>query len=62
MLELGIIQQANPGCFHFLPLGYKSLDKLIKIVDTEMSKIGGQKVILPTLINQKLWKDSGMLF
>ncbi|KAJ8945695.1 hypothetical protein NQ318_012414 [Aromia moschata] len=44
MLELGIIHQAIPGCFHFLPLGIKSLNKLVRIVDEEMSKIGGQKI------------------
>lgn len=60
MLELGIIQQANPGSFHFLPLGIKSLNKLKVIVDDEMCKIGGQKVMFPSLINTKLWKNSGM--
>ncbi|KAJ8943704.1 hypothetical protein NQ314_009677 [Rhamnusium bicolor] len=61
MLELGIIQQANPGSFHFLPLGLKSLNKLMKIVDNEMFKIGGQKIMFPSLINCKLWKSSGRL-
>lgn len=59
MLELGIIQQSIPGCFHLLPLGVKSLDKLIKIIDNEMFKIGGQKVLFPTLTNSKLWNESG---
>lgn len=62
MLELGIIRQANPGCFHFLPLGLKALSKLIKIVDDEMLKIGGQRVLFPGLINTKLWKQSGITF
>ncbi|CAG9818263.1 unnamed protein product [Phaedon cochleariae] len=61
MLELGIIQQANPGCFHFLPLGLKSFNKLVKIVDRAMFNIGGQKVLFPTLINSKMWKRSGRL-
>ncbi|KAJ8984706.1 hypothetical protein NQ317_004967 [Molorchus minor] len=61
MLELGIIQQAVPGCFHFLPLGMKSLEKLIRIVDSEMLKIEGQKVMFPGLIDSKLWKTSGRL-
>lgn len=59
MCELGIIRPANPGCFHFLPLGIKSLNKLIKIVDDQMFKIGGQKVLFPGLINSRLWKQSG---
>lgn len=59
MLELGIIQQANPGCFHLLPLGLRSLDKLIKLIDHELQNIGGQKLILPTLVNKSLWKTTG---
>lgn len=60
MLELGLIRSANPGCFHFLPLGLRSLNKLIRIVEDEMSKIGGQKVLFPGLVNSKLWRQSGM--
>lgn len=59
MLELGIIKSASTGCYHFLPLAMRSLDKLIKIVDWEMNKIGGQKVLLPTLANATLWKTTG---
>ncbi|CAH1975649.1 unnamed protein product [Acanthoscelides obtectus] len=61
MLELGIIHQATPGCFHFLPLGLKALDKLIKIVDSEMQTIGGQKMLFSELTNSRLWKMSGRL-
>ncbi|XP_057665485.1 probable proline--tRNA ligase, mitochondrial isoform X2 [Diorhabda carinulata] len=61
MLELGIIQQSIPGCFHLLPLGLKSLEKLIKIVDDELFKIGGQKLLFPTLTKSQLWEKSGRL-
>ncbi|KAK5650555.1 hypothetical protein RI129_001584 [Pyrocoelia pectoralis] len=61
MLELGIIRQANPGSFHFLPLGVRALEKLLHLIDEEMLKIGAQKVILPTLTHSKLWKSTGRL-
>ncbi|XP_066251406.1 probable proline--tRNA ligase, mitochondrial [Euwallacea similis] len=59
MLEMGIIHQALPGCFHILPLGLKSLNKITNIVDEEMGNIGCQKIILPTLIKAELWEKSG---
>ncbi|XP_030753116.1 probable proline--tRNA ligase, mitochondrial [Sitophilus oryzae] len=59
MLELGILQQANTGCFHYLPLGLKSLNKLINLVDEELQNIGGQKMIFPTLVKSDLWEKSG---
>nr|CAI5818333.1 unnamed protein product [Callosobruchus analis] len=58
MLELGIIHQATPGCFHFLPLGLRALEKLVKIVDNEMLMIGGQKILFSELTNTQLWKKS----
>nr|CAI5855484.1 unnamed protein product [Callosobruchus analis] len=61
MLELGIIHQATPGCFHFLPLGLRALEKLVKIVDNEMLMIGGQKILFSELTNTQLWKKSGRL-
>lgn len=62
MLDLGIIRQANPGCFHLLPLGLRAMDKLTKLVDTEMQKVGCQKMVLPTLTNAGLWRTTGTIF
>lgn len=61
MLELGIIRQAYPGVFHYLPLGVRVLEKLVKIIDNAMLDINAQKVIFPTLISGKLWERSGRL-
>lgn len=60
MLDLGIIRYANAGNFHYLPLGVRALEKLKALVDNEMSKIGAQKVIFPTLTKSSLWERSGM--
>lgn len=59
MIELGIIQQAVPGCFHVLPMGLRALNKIINIVDEEMQRIGGQKMRFPTLVKSNLWELSG---
>jgi prolyl-tRNA synthetase len=60
MLDLGVIRQASAGVFHLLPLGERSLQKLISIVDDEMSKINAQKVMLPLLTPGELWKSTGL--
>ena len=62
MLDLGIIHQANPGCYHFLPLGLRALNNLIRLVDVELKKINCQKIEMPTLINSKLWEKSGWFY
>lgn len=61
MLDLGIIRQANPGIFHYLPLGVRAVEKLIKVIDKEMHNIDAQKVIFSSLINAKLWRKTGRL-
>jgi prolyl-tRNA synthetase len=60
MQDLGVIHQASTGVFHLLPLGERSLQKLINIVDDEMSKINAQKLLLPLLTPGELWKITGM--
>lgn len=59
MLNNGIIKQSSPGIFHFLPVGLRVLDKLIKLIDTELRYVDAQKVMFPTLTHAKLWKASG---
>lgn len=60
MHDLGVIHQASPGAFHLLPLGERSLQKLIRIVDDEMCNIDAQKLLLPLLTSGELWKSTGM--
>ncbi|GFG39525.1 hypothetical protein Cfor_00955 [Coptotermes formosanus] len=59
MQDLGVIHQAGTGIFHLLPLGERSLQKLINIVDDEMRKINAQKLLLPLLTPGELWKVTG---
>lgn len=59
MLDMGIIRHANPGCYHLLPLGLRSVEKLTKIIDEEMQSIGAQKLALPYLTSSELWKKTG---
>lgn len=61
MLEMGLIRSSANGMFHILPLFQRSLDKCVKLVDTAMHEIEGQKVTLPTLTPSELWKKSGRL-
>lgn len=61
MINAGIISRSSAGMYTFLPLGYKALQKLIKIVDEEMLFIGGQKILMPALTPAHLWHRSSRL-
>ncbi|XP_048395479.1 probable proline--tRNA ligase, mitochondrial isoform X2 [Stegostoma tigrinum] len=58
MLQAGLIQPANTGCFHYLPYTVRAMEKLVRVIDKEMQSIGGQKVNMPSLTSASLWKIS----
>ncbi|TRY58417.1 hypothetical protein DNTS_002046 [Danionella cerebrum] len=59
MLQTGLIHPSNPGCFHYLPVSLRSMEKLIRLIDEEMHGISGQKIDMPVLCSAELWKKSG---
>jgi prolyl-tRNA synthetase len=58
LLRAGYIRQLGAGIYSYLPLGQRSLNKIIAIVRDEMDKIG-QEFLLPTLNPVELWQESG---
>ncbi|KAI1297180.1 putative proline--tRNA ligase, mitochondrial [Halotydeus destructor] len=57
----GCISSPTPGVFTILPYAERALRKLIKLIDKEMESIGGQKIIMPSLVGTSLWQRSGRL-
>ena len=58
LLRAGYIRQLGAGIYSYLPLGQRSLNKIVAIVREEMDKIG-QEFLLPTLNPVELWQESG---
>jgi prolyl-tRNA synthetase len=58
LLRAGYIRQLSAGIYSFLPLGQRSLNKIVAIVRDEMDKIG-QEFLLPALNPRELWEESG---
>ena len=58
LIRAGFIDQVMAGVFSFLPLGLRVLEKIEKIVDEEMEKIGGQKMLLSTLQPKEVWQKT----
>ncbi|MGH7179244.1 MAG: proline--tRNA ligase [Tepidisphaeraceae bacterium] len=59
MIRAGLIRQVNAGGYDFLPLGWRSLHKALKIVREEMDAAGASEVLLPCLQPIDLWQRSG---
>ena len=59
MLRTGMIKQSSAGIYSWLPLGFKIMKKIEKIVREEQDKIGVQEILMPTIQSSEIWKESG---
>ncbi|WP_418592147.1 proline--tRNA ligase [Ponticoccus sp. (in: a-proteobacteria)] len=59
MLRAGMIKQASAGIYSWLPLGYKVLRNIERIVHEEQQRAGHIPLLMPTLQSAELWKESG---
>jgi prolyl-tRNA synthetase len=58
LLRGGYIRQLGAGIYSYLPLGQRSVNKIIAIVRDEMDTIG-QEFLLPTIHPKEVWEASG---
>ncbi len=59
LLRAGMIRQLGAGAYSYLPLGFRVLNKVVKIVREEMDAAGAQELLMPALQPVELWKESG---
>ncbi len=59
MLRAGMIKQASAGIYSWLPLGYKVLRNIERIVHEEQQRAGHIPLLMPTLQSADLWRESG---
>ena len=59
MLRAGLIQQVAAGVYAYLPLAWRSLQKIEQIVREEMDAAGSQELRMPALQPLELWEQTG---
>jgi prolyl-tRNA synthetase len=59
MLRAGMIRQAGAGIYNWLPLGLRVLRKIERIVREEQDRAGAVEMLMPTLQQADLWRESG---
>ncbi len=59
LLRAGFVRQHQSGVYVFLPLGWRSMLKVMSIIREEMDAIGAQEMMLPALTSARLWEESG---
>jgi len=59
MLRAGMLKQQGAGSYSWLPLGYRVLRKVQRIIEEEQNRAGAIEMIMPTLQFAELWRESG---
>src|SRR6202142_2324219 len=55
----GYMRKVAAGIYSFLPLGWKVVQKVQRIIREEMNRAGASEVFLPAIIPAELWQESG---
>lgn len=53
LIRGGFIFKNSAGVYSFLPLGWRVMQKIIKIIREEMDAIGGQEMFMPAMVEKK---------
>jgi prolyl-tRNA synthetase len=59
MMRAGYIQQLSAGVYNYLPLMFRTLNKISQIVREEMTAAGAEELLMPALQTKELWEESG---
>jgi len=59
MLRAGLIRKVAAGLYDYMPLGFRALKNVERIVREEMDAAGALEVLLPILTPAELWQESG---
>lgn len=59
LVRAGYIKKTSAGVYMMLPLGYRVLEKIKKIIREEMDATGCQELLMPALIPEDIYVASG---
>src|SRR6187455_2319052 len=59
MLRAGMMRQEAAGIYAWLPLGYRVLSKIERIVREEQDRAGALELLMPTIQPAEIWRESG---
>jgi prolyl-tRNA synthetase len=55
LVRAGYIHKEMAGVYSYLPLGLRTLNKIIQVIREEMNGIGGQEMVMTALQDKELW-------
>ena len=59
LMRAGLARKVAGGLYAYLPLGMRSLKKIMEIVREEMDRAGALEIVSPILQPAELWRTTG---
>jgi prolyl-tRNA synthetase len=59
MIRAGLVRQLAAGLYIYLPLGWRVMEKINRIIREEMEAIGAQEISMPVLHPAEIWQQTG---
>src|SRR5208282_5701240 len=58
MLRAGMVRQEAAGIYAWLPIGYRVLQKICRVIREEQNRSGAIELLMPTIQSADLWRES----
>ena len=58
LIRAGFVHKEMAGVYAFLPLGLRTLEKIKAIIRDELTKVGGQELLMTHLQPKALWETT----
>src|SRR3989344_9485159 len=55
----GFVYKNNAGIYTYLPLGWRVIQNIQRIIREEMNAVGGMEMLMPALIDKKYYEAAG---
>lgn len=59
MVRAGLIRQLGAGLWTWMPAGWRSHQRIVRIIREEIDAIGGQEMLMPVMQPRELWRKTG---
>lgn len=58
LIRAGFINKEMAGAYSYLPLGLRTLNKIVEIIREEMNSLGGQELFMTALQDKSVWEKT----
>jgi len=56
LIRAGFVHKEMAGVYSFLPLGLRTLNKIVQVIREEMNAVGGQEIVMTALQDKSIWE------